>query len=470
MPRWEAVQIASGLAIPFLLLPHIVNTRFAHTVFGVQDTYLYELKRLWPDSAALQSLLLLLVWTHGCIGIHHWLRLSEGYKQVRPLLVAVAAAVPILALAGFAVAGRETGVIMSDQEAFAALKARSNWPDDVESAVIANWRNGLRIGFAAILCGLAGILFLQWTRQKVTRSRVRVTYADGKVAEIEPGQTLLEASRAAGIPHASVCGGRARCSTCRVRIEQGLATLAPPTGAEAITLRSIDAPKNVRLACQVRPRKPLTISLVSAPGTLGPVQLEFFEVKEVIAAHASAQVLGQLVEFECEDSAALEGWLRSRTKETIALPHVDSTKARLLGGRLDYIRYTSVAVAVYLVGGEMVSLFVSPKLPMASDMVRATRHGYRVLGWVENDCQYFVVAGSASVDLNSLDSSSGGIRHRRASSLGIVQDTHVTDETVSRGRAQYPTTWGATAVVAQRRRSYERTLPEGSRPACHKAA
>ena len=36
MPRWEAAQIAFGVAIPFLLFPHIVNTRIAHTFFGVE--------------------------------------------------------------------------------------------------------------------------------------------------------------------------------------------------------------------------------------------------------------------------------------------------------------------------------------------------------------------------------------------------------------------------------------------------
>ncbi len=39
------------------------------------------------------------------------------------------------------------------------------------------------------------------------------------------GPPLLEASRQAGIPHASVCGGRGRCSTCRVHIADGLEDL-----------------------------------------------------------------------------------------------------------------------------------------------------------------------------------------------------------------------------------------------------
>ena len=78
LPPWELVQIVLGLLIPFLLFPHIVNTRIAHVLFGVEDNYLYELVRLWPVSAILQSTLLVMVWLHGCIGIHFWLRLYHA--------------------------------------------------------------------------------------------------------------------------------------------------------------------------------------------------------------------------------------------------------------------------------------------------------------------------------------------------------------------------------------------------------
>ncbi len=83
LQSWELVQIGLGLTIPFLLFPHIVNTRVARTLFGVNDTYLYELARLWPDSALLQSTLLLLVWVHGSVGIHFWLRLYKPYRQLQ---------------------------------------------------------------------------------------------------------------------------------------------------------------------------------------------------------------------------------------------------------------------------------------------------------------------------------------------------------------------------------------------------
>jgi adenylate cyclase len=75
MPAWEAAQIVLGLAIPFWLVVHVIGTRGAHLRFGVEDDYTYLLNLLWPDSAGRQSLMLIIVWLHGCIGIHFWLRL-----------------------------------------------------------------------------------------------------------------------------------------------------------------------------------------------------------------------------------------------------------------------------------------------------------------------------------------------------------------------------------------------------------
>jgi len=80
------------------------------------------------------------------------------------------------------------------------------------------------------------------------------------------GFTILEASRWAAIPHASVCGGRGRCSTCRVRIVEGSDALPPAGEAERRTLARIGHPVAVRLACQVRPRADLRVEPLVLPG------------------------------------------------------------------------------------------------------------------------------------------------------------------------------------------------------------
>ena len=67
---------------------------------------------------------------------------------------------------------------------------------------------------------------------------------------IETGQSILEASLAAGIPHFHVCGGHAKCSTCRVIVHHGADHLTPPTKAELKLRKQKNFDENVRLACQ----------------------------------------------------------------------------------------------------------------------------------------------------------------------------------------------------------------------------
>jgi adenylate cyclase len=86
-----------------------------------------------------------------------------------------------------------------------------------------------------------------------------VTYPDGRKVEIQPGTSVLEASRIGGIPHASVCGGRGRCSTCRVRILASDGALPEPGPEERRVLDRVAAEPGIRLACQLLPRAKLSV-------------------------------------------------------------------------------------------------------------------------------------------------------------------------------------------------------------------
>ena len=97
------------------------------------------------------------------------------------------------------------------------------------------------------------------------------------------GFSILETSRWAAIPHASVCGARARCSTCRVRVTRGLDGLALPSPAERATLARIGAPAGIRLACQVRPRVDIAVRpLVPATRPLDGLRVAFDEGRELV--------------------------------------------------------------------------------------------------------------------------------------------------------------------------------------------
>ena len=400
MPRWEALQIVLGLAIPFLLFPHIVNTRIAHELFDVETSYLYELIRLWPDSAVTQSLLLLIVWAHGCVGLHYWLRLSDKYPRVAPALLVFAIAVPVLALAGFAVGGQTTGDIMTDPNSFAALKARSNWPNADDSATLAWLRTGARLAFYALVGAvIGGSLFYRLSRAALRR-KVRVSYLDGPTINVTTGKTLLELSRSAGISHASVCGGRGRCSTCRVRVETGLDNLPPPTGAEAITLRSIEAPHNIRLACQIRPSGDLTIAIVSRPATPGPPQESFDDLKEFVAAHVRGILGDQLVEFRSSDAAIVARWLAEETAQPIALRYLAAGEFLLEGARIEFVNDRPLAAIIYTRRGRPITLFQSALGDSASLAMRGQRNGYHVLAWTDDRFAFVAVSDLPAGDLD----------------------------------------------------------------------
>jgi adenylate cyclase len=264
MPFWEAAQLVLGLCVPPLLIGHVVGTRFNWWLLGHTVGYERVVGLLWSETwnIARQSLLLLIVWAHLCFGLHYWLRLKRWYPAVQPLAFAAALLVPALALAGFYSAGfslwptveRIGGMQKYDLE-LAGMSVE-------DRARLAAWREGLMLGFWSLL---AATLLARWLRTRIGAT-YQLRLPSGRVVTAPVGRSILEALRDEGIPHASVCGGRARCTTCRVRVGDGLARLAAPSSLEAQALARIDAPPNVRLACQTRPRGDVAVAPLLPPG------------------------------------------------------------------------------------------------------------------------------------------------------------------------------------------------------------
>jgi adenylate cyclase len=296
LPRWELIQILLGISIPFLLLPHIINTRIAHVFFNVNDIYVYELAKLWPASAIIQSLLLIIVWVHGCMGIHFWLRLSPAYRRIFPLLLTLAVIIPLAALGGFAVAGSNVAAAIEIPSVFANLKVLTRWPDAAASESLAWLRNLARIEFGAVLAVIFGCI--AWTYfARLAGPKVTVAYTSGPTVRVPQGPSLLEISRMSRVPHASVCGGRARCSTCRVRIERGSFGLPPPVFPEVVTLGSIGAPPNVRLACQIRPEHYLIVTRLLKADTTRPEDIAIEEADSAGVEKSLAVMFVDLRDF-----------------------------------------------------------------------------------------------------------------------------------------------------------------------------
>jgi adenylate cyclase len=245
---WEGAQIAFGVAIPFLGAAHVMATRGVSAAAGFDDTYTNELRLLWPGLATSQSLLLAVVWLHAMIGLHHWLKVYRWYGRWSPLLLVLAVLVPTLAITGWIEAARRLSLKTFAQPPMTEAMLQAG------DRLIQQAQGGVWTVFWLTVVLICAFRAFEWFRPGVT-----IAYADGRLAKALPGATLLEISRAAGVPHASVCGGRGRCTTCRVKVLSGAETLDPPNMVEAAALARIGAPPGVRLACQVRPKADLQV-------------------------------------------------------------------------------------------------------------------------------------------------------------------------------------------------------------------
>ncbi|MGA8382246.1 MAG: adenylate/guanylate cyclase domain-containing protein [Stellaceae bacterium] len=265
----ELAQIVLGFAIPILLVRHVVGNRIAYDFFGA-DTNHYTYV-LWvyfvqsPWHGVLQMVTLVVAWGHAMIGLHYWLKVRPWYARVQPAALVVAVLVPVLALLGAIEAGRQVAALAADPAWSRAAFAHMRLPSpqtagelDLIGALLGWFFAGTIV--AVLLARLARRL---WQGR---HGLIRIGYPDGTVIDVVPGTSVLEASRLAGIPHAHVCGGRGRCSTCRVRVRGEIGSIDPPGDTEQRVLRRIGATTpNVRLACQLRPKGMVEVTPLLPP-------------------------------------------------------------------------------------------------------------------------------------------------------------------------------------------------------------
>jgi adenylate cyclase len=271
IPLNEAAQYILGFSVPLLLAVHVTYTRIDAAFYGGDfGHYRYLLSVLWygnPDGAYLQMAVLVAAWIHACIGLRFWLRVQPWYEPMQPLLFAGALLLPVLALLGFFAGGREIGVILARDPGYVARLLAAEPPPAARGALEAiAWSIRLLLVGAIVLLLVARQVRHEWWRR---RGVARITYSDGRAIEVVQGFTVLEASRLLGVLHPAICGGKGRCTTCRVRVRAQPGALPEPAAEELAVLRRIHAPPNVRLACQLRPHGAVEVTLLLSPFAIG---------------------------------------------------------------------------------------------------------------------------------------------------------------------------------------------------------
>ena len=233
MPGWEAGQIVLGLIIPFILIDHVIGTRLLHELYGLDDTYVYEVLVLWeflPEKGALQSVLLVIAWLHGCMGLHFWLRLQSWYAHALPYLFAAVLLLPTLALLGFANAGQTIALLARDGDWVAATLAEVHFPDEEAVSFALALMERMKYGFVGlvVLVALARVVRLAWERR---HGDFIISYPGNRRVRVRPGVTILEAAGAPAsrTPRYAAVAAAARPAACGLAPESTISSRQAPT-------------------------------------------------------------------------------------------------------------------------------------------------------------------------------------------------------------------------------------------------
>src|ERR1700676_1507412 len=269
--RWKAIeplQLVLGLSIPALVITHVAGVRLGQTLFGHEKLYpqvFFAYWIVWPYKMWLMCAVLTISWIHGCIGLYFWLRMKAFFQRAAPFLLGAAVLVPTLAMLGLYHGGR-SGVDGNGAERRAENLSPRGAGTPAEQAVLGSIEDYFLIGYL----GLLGLVLLARGVRTLNERRggmITLSYGNGRTVRVPKGLSVLEASLRNNVPHASICGGRARCSTCRIRIIGDCSSLPQPSRREAFVLNRVGAGSDpaIRLACQLRPEADLSFFQIFMP-------------------------------------------------------------------------------------------------------------------------------------------------------------------------------------------------------------
>jgi adenylate cyclase len=195
--------------------------------------------------------------------LYFWLRLKRFFVRTVPLLLAFAVLLPTLAILGVEQGARTVAELMKNPQYRAANFIQPTPPQRILLDDIIYFY--FPIGYASVLGFIFAARGARLLRER-RRGTITLSYPGGKTVRVPRGYSVLEASLRYRIPHASICGGKARCSTCRIRVLDS-PSLPAPSQREAFVLERVGAKADsaIRLACQLRPEEDVAFLLLLSP-------------------------------------------------------------------------------------------------------------------------------------------------------------------------------------------------------------
>jgi adenylate cyclase len=247
--------------------------------------------------------MLLIVWIHGTLGLYYMIKIKTWYSKVSGIFKFFVIVIPILALLGIYRASREVIYEIEKHNALDEILKVSNITDyQAHKNKIINYEI-YTIGTYTFLIFSLFLIRFSYNKIRLKNHASDIHFADGTSIRIMKGMTILDGILLNGIPHAHVCGGRGRCTTCRIRIEKGMENLNKPGFDENSILHKISAPENVRLACQCQPTgqvkiHPLLPANISVQKVMGHNKLSHGEEVPITVLFADLRGFTALSEKE----------------------------------------------------------------------------------------------------------------------------------------------------------------------------
>jgi adenylate cyclase len=248
----DVVQLMTGLIVVPLLATHAVGIAMVANA-GMSLGYADAIRLFWlqaPTIGLMQVIMLSVVWVHGSAGLFTWLRSKENAGRLLNWLYLFAVIVPVLALLGYAEAGRE--MLIAGQNG-AVLAQNPNPPPNV-SVPFAQIKQVTNMVISGSILLAVLTLIARFIRLTLQPTQGVVLVRDrGPEMSSTSALSMLDGFNRNDQPHASLCAGRGRCGTCAVRVVRLEFPLPSPSELEQRTLHRVGAPEGARLACQLKP-------------------------------------------------------------------------------------------------------------------------------------------------------------------------------------------------------------------------
>ncbi len=271
----EWLQIIFIILALFVFVQHVASMYLLTRTFDSELPYevLYSLVLFDPSKTAastvLYTLMLVFIWAHGSIGIHSALkfRIKSYSKNFRKFMM-LYLGIPILGLFGFWAGVKEQTLAMyfnvkGGNENFLMSVISKSVP--MEAFPSLQLVEPLTLKYYPIfLFAIIGLALFNVLRTKYF-GQIQISYPNNLTVKVPKGTSILEASRSERIPHKSVCGGRGRCTTCRVKIVSSEDDLPYPSIHEQRALKRAGLDQSVRLACQLKPASNITVTPLLNP-------------------------------------------------------------------------------------------------------------------------------------------------------------------------------------------------------------